>query len=133
MSEFLDRLVSAVGDMNAEGKTPTHWLMSPVALDRVRHEASLVRMVPIQGFGQHDEFMGYRIYLDRSLPEGAWSLGTGVAPDTVREDDIRRQLDDLHRHYRAAAEPLIKEMAEIEARKPPRPWVIDESGKLIPA
>lgn len=52
---------------------------------------------------------------------------------TDRERELERELHALAVQYRealvAASEPLYKELAEIEARKPPMPIVLD--GKVF--
>lgn len=43
---------------------------------------------------------------------------------TDRETELREQLAQAHRRYYDETAPIIAELAEIEAAKPPRPLVL---------
>ena len=42
----------------------------------------------------------------------------------TEEEYLRKQLADLEASYRKAAEPIIKRLAAIEAKKPPKPFIV---------
>lgn len=42
----------------------------------------------------------------------------------ARERELHMMLAELQRSYRQAAQPIIDELVEIEARKPPKPMII---------
>jgi hypothetical protein len=48
-----------------------------------------------------------------------------------REFAIKDALSALQREYQARAEPLVRELADIEARKPSRPVVLRDDGRAF--
>ncbi|QUT04080.1 hypothetical protein KFK14_13080 [Sphingobium phenoxybenzoativorans] len=108
------------------GGTPTHWIMT--------HEVESTLLTLMKPYMTHDSrnvpqrFLdGLPYYIQDDLPEPGFICGEGKLPDPHREQELREAIDMIMRKARDEMEPYRIELAEIEARKPPRPIVIPAS------
>jgi hypothetical protein len=56
----------------------------------------------------------------------------GLTADEVRARALRMMLAELQRSYHEAAKPIVDELVDIEARKPPRPVIIPLDPGQVP-
>jgi hypothetical protein len=117
---LIDQLRQADAAAKRANQRPTHWRLSPNAYDQLRSET---RDAWSLGSIDEPEFLGFPIYRDPEVE--SWLLCEGLVPDPARERELRRQLSEIQRAYYKLSEPIVKELVEIENRKPPKPIIID--------
>lgn len=104
-----------------EMKRPTHWLMTSDQWFGI-HASSGFRLF-------HDPtwvdrmLLGLPVYLDEEVGAPGWSLLDTPVADRHRENELRRKIEVLQQQSHDAVRPLMNELVEIDARKPPRHFI----------